>query len=148
MAKGWFTAQKLANMKLPGLPATREGIQHRAGRERWAAPESEGTTWRQRKGRGGGIEYRWTVLPQQTREHLLQSAPDLLPKPRVRTEQAASDASIELWWAARPPPLRTLARSSDGPLIVQLLVVLLKGDRAALRDAAGWLSRLAGEGGG
>lgn len=57
----WFTARELAGTI--GLPATVQGVNHRARREGWPA--------RRRKGRGGGREYPLEALPAETRLALL-----------------------------------------------------------------------------
>lgn len=58
--KNWLTASELASLALPGMPATRQGWDMLAEREAWA--EQDGKV-RQRKGRGGGIEYHVDLLP-------------------------------------------------------------------------------------
>jgi putative transposase len=56
----WFAAADLAG--LPGLPATKQGVIHRAARESWPS--------RPRQGRGGGREYPIEALPQAARDAL------------------------------------------------------------------------------
>lgn len=64
----WFAAAELAELvaagKLTGLPATRQGVNALAARERW---ETHTGLCRQRDGRGGGLEYHLDVLPLSTR---------------------------------------------------------------------------------
>ena len=67
LAKEWFTTAELAELRLPELPATRQGVELRAKRDGWAEPGYEGVLWRTRAGRGGGTEYHWTVLPEAAR---------------------------------------------------------------------------------
>lgn len=55
MINEWYTAQELANLRLPSLPTTKRRINSLATRENWNN--------RQRKGRGGGREYHISVLP-------------------------------------------------------------------------------------
>ena len=50
----WLTAHQLAG--LPGLPATRQNVLLRAEAESWAC--------RPREGRGGGLEFLRTDLPE------------------------------------------------------------------------------------
>ena len=50
-------------MRLPNMPATGQGIALQAKRETWARPENKGRSWRDRAGRGGGIEFHICVLP-------------------------------------------------------------------------------------
>lgn len=69
----WFTAAELAVRMLPGLPATKRGIQMVADREGWARRTDDlgRPLFRSRKGRGGGIEFHLTVLPDAARARLL-----------------------------------------------------------------------------
>ncbi len=67
----WFTAGEIAERRLPGLPATRQGVQAIADRRRWSRPEWENTHWRARQGRGGGVEYHLACLPETARVHLV-----------------------------------------------------------------------------
>ncbi len=64
LVQEWFTAAELACRTLPDLPASPRGIAFKAEREAWTKPEQRGTWWRERTGRGGGIEYHLSVLPQ------------------------------------------------------------------------------------
>ncbi|MFU8625551.1 Mu transposase C-terminal domain-containing protein [Raoultella ornithinolytica] len=60
--KSHYTAQELANMRLPGLPETRPGIVARAKSEGWA--------FRPRSGRGGGSEYSLESFPTAMQENI------------------------------------------------------------------------------
>lgn len=73
----WFSAAELADMALPGLPATKRGIQDVAGRERWAeAVDDQGSALaRPRRARGGGVEYHLSVLPHAARMRVMAPAP-------------------------------------------------------------------------
>ncbi len=72
--KHWFSAQELADMRLPGLPTARRKINERAAEERWAlASDEEGQPLaRPRVGRGGGLEYHFSLLPVATRAALVK----------------------------------------------------------------------------
>ncbi|MDU5169237.1 MAG: DNA-binding protein, partial [Haemophilus parainfluenzae] len=67
--KTHYTAQELADLRLPGLPETRPGIAARA--------KSHGWDSRARAGRGGGSEYSIDSLPNEAqhalREKIYQS---------------------------------------------------------------------------
>lgn len=67
LSREWFLPQELAELGLPGIPGTKRGVNMLAAREDWADPAFEGVRWRQRQGRGGGIEYHWVVLPEAAR---------------------------------------------------------------------------------
>ncbi|EBX0321760.1 transposase, partial [Salmonella enterica subsp. enterica serovar Oranienburg] len=58
--KTHYSAQELADLKLPGVPSTRPGVTAKAKREGWLGQP--------RKERGGGIEYHIDCLPEQARE--------------------------------------------------------------------------------
>lgn len=53
--KEWFSAAELANLCLPGMPATDRGIRKRAAIEKWCS--------RPREDQGGGLEYHISALP-------------------------------------------------------------------------------------
>jgi putative transposase len=63
----WFSAAELAELALPGLPTTERGVQLRAKTEGWAERrDGDGQPMaRRRKGRGGGMEYHRSLLPEQ-----------------------------------------------------------------------------------
>jgi transposase InsO family protein len=63
LIREWFSAAELATLALPGMPNTRPGIQDLARREAWTRPEYQGKFWRKRAGRGGGIEFHYSLLP-------------------------------------------------------------------------------------
>jgi putative transposase len=63
LAREWFSAAELAAMALPSLPNTKQGIGLLAERGEWQRPVWQGSRWRPRKGRGGGVEYHYSVLP-------------------------------------------------------------------------------------
>jgi hypothetical protein len=56
MKREWFSAAEIAALALPGLPASRQGVEAMAKTCGWDKPELEGSGWRRRAGRGGGIE--------------------------------------------------------------------------------------------
>lgn len=90
-AKLWWSADELAGSGLPDLPGTRQGVKALAKRESWnQVPNCS----RIKKGRGGGIEYHWSVLPKASRLKLLAHtapAPDTRPN---RGEAWATFASL------------------------------------------------------
>lgn len=65
--KAWWTAAELALQTLPGLPTTKRKINEAAQHQGWAERVSAGgqKLARVRKGRGGGVEYHYSVLPVQ-----------------------------------------------------------------------------------
>lgn len=60
--RDWLSAQDLAMLALPGLPATEQGWRGYAEREGWLDTDKVRT----RKGRGGGLEFHIDLLPAAT----------------------------------------------------------------------------------
>ena len=73
----WFTAAELAELKLPGLATSKRGVQMIADREGWAIyRDATGLlASRKRAGRGGGLEYHLSLLPEAARKALAQVQP-------------------------------------------------------------------------
>jgi putative transposase len=67
LAQEWFTATELAALTLPGIATTAANVLAMAEREGWRRPEWVGKRWRRRVGRGGGIEYHWSLLAPDAR---------------------------------------------------------------------------------
>lgn len=65
--KAWWTAQDLALQTLPGLPTTKRKINETADQLGWGSRTNASgqPLARARKGKGGGMEYHYTVLPVQ-----------------------------------------------------------------------------------
>lgn len=63
LSREWFSAAELAALALPGMPIHKKNILATASREAWTRPEYEGKFWRKRAGRGGGIEFHYSLLP-------------------------------------------------------------------------------------
>lgn len=63
--KAWWTAQELALQTLPGLPTTKRKVNEVAAQQGWG--ERTNATGeklaRPKAGRGGGVEYHYSVLP-------------------------------------------------------------------------------------
>jgi len=78
--KAWFTAAELAEMALPGLPSTKRGVQNLSDRDLWASRTSaEGQALsRKRIGRGGGLEYHASLLPEAARAKIILAPRDAI----------------------------------------------------------------------
>lgn len=65
MSKAWWTAHELALQTLPGLPTTKRKINEVAAQQGWASRTNANgdRLARDKKGRGGGLEYHYSVLP-------------------------------------------------------------------------------------
>jgi len=63
--KAWWTAQELALQTLPGLPTTKRKVNEVAAQQGWAerSDASGRKLSRKKAGRGGGVEYHYSVLP-------------------------------------------------------------------------------------
>lgn len=59
----WFSTAELAGLCLPGFPATKRGVQIIAETQRWNRSDYKDKYWRMRQGKGGGIEYHYSLLP-------------------------------------------------------------------------------------
>lgn len=73
-AKTWFSVSELADMTLPGLPTSNRKINERARDERWALRSDDNgrALARKRAGRGGGLEYHISLLPEAARIAILK----------------------------------------------------------------------------
>ena len=70
----WLSAQEIAELGLPGLPATKRKVNELAVLERWAlarGPAGEVLN-RRRTGRGGGWEWHSSLLPARARQELVR----------------------------------------------------------------------------
>lgn len=96
--KTWFTALELETLALPGLPRTKRKINERAAEERWALKvDDHGQPLsRPRKGRGGGLEYHLSLLPDAARAELVRRGVSWLP---ANDEDAVAIARQAHGWA-------------------------------------------------
>lgn len=88
--KVWWTAAELAAAGLPGLPASKRGVQLVADREGWAHGRNErgDALVRPRQGRGGGTEFHVTLLPQVARAALEPAT--VMAQPLTSTDRWAA----------------------------------------------------------
>jgi hypothetical protein len=84
-------------MALPGLPATRRGMQERAAAEGWDHPEAEGKGWRRREGRGGGRLFHINNLPMAARAVISRRHGANAPPPSLRDAEQARMTREEAW---------------------------------------------------
>jgi len=101
--KDWLTARELAAEALPDLPASEYGMKLYAAREGW----NDCIPWcRERKGRGGGLEYHVNLLPtlaklEYSRRHLRIEAAPVVAAPDLAlgdglTDRAARERDARL----------------------------------------------------
>ena len=113
----WLTAAAMADERLPGLPSTRQGVAKLAATLGWGRAEWERVHWRQRAGRGGGIEYAASVLPEAARAELLRRRA-MAPAPAAGTkpdepgagEHGSGRADLWTWWRQQPVSLQARGR--------------------------------------
>lgn len=90
--KVWLSASEIAALELPGLPATKRGIQFVADRYGWNAhPEFA----RQRAGRGGGLEYHIHILPPDARADYVARHVEMVELPASVAREAASEPGAD-----------------------------------------------------
>ena len=102
-AREWFSAADLAELKLPGLPETRANVSLMAERMGWATPDLENTSWRKREGRGGGVEFHYSVLPTYARAPIASElARANSDAERETARRDSRKAEIWAWWDRQP----------------------------------------------
>lgn len=77
--KEFFTPAELAALALPDMPTTARAVQIAADKNwrdpaREWSPENPSGLWRKRKGRGGGYEYHFSLLPDRAAMRLRRAA--------------------------------------------------------------------------
>lgn len=91
--KEWFSAQELADLKLPDIPSAKKNIIEKAAREYWQS--------RPRCGRGGGKEYNVSSLPAKAKEELarrsLSSVPERRSKAVIERPDDADLSEAKAW---------------------------------------------------
>lgn len=106
--KDWLSTSEIADLLLPDLPGTRQGVTDYAARNGWNADPAR---CRNRVGRGGGLEYHVSLLPTLARMQYEQRTMTVgavvpirpqpqLPAPatnRARRAQAARLAILAAW---------------------------------------------------
>jgi len=126
----WWTADELADARLPELPGTKRGINMIALRDGWQADPKRA---RKRRGRGGGWEYHWTLLPGPATRALLKAADEATE----RMDRGAAWAALDgLPDAAKKKAVKKLTA------IQAYEALMLKGSTAAV--AASEAARQAG----
>lgn len=116
----WFSAAELAEMNLPGLATTKPGVLLIAKREDWAARlDGEGAACcRKRAGRGGGLEYHVSLLPDAARLKLAMATP-------ATTAKAEPQQSRESAWRRFESQPKSVKDEADRRLAIVQRVELL-----------------------
>ncbi len=118
MKKVWFSAAEIADEALPGVPASKRGVSRMADVSKW----HRGKLARERSGRGGGLEYHYTLLPAAAQAVLVSryapanddAAPRRQAAPQKRSviaQEAARGAAAWAWYETQPAALRERAQA-------------------------------------
>jgi transposase InsO family protein len=107
----WFTAQELAELRLPGLPQSKRKINRLAAREAWHGAKSESgePLCRRRDGRGGGFEFHVSLLPAVARTRLEARAGRARPEPDMPRDAGGAGSNV----SRRDARLFVLARADE-----------------------------------
>lgn len=108
--KCWFTALELAELALPGLPATKRKVNERAEDERWALKVGDDglPLARPRQGRGGGLEYHHSVLPDAAKGELVRRG-IVFASVETNTDVAGDAARLWAWYDGQTDTVRAEA---------------------------------------
>jgi putative transposase len=93
----WWTAEQIAEAKLPDLPETKRGVALLAKRQDW---QRQASKVRRRQGKGGGWEYHWTLFPSLAQQKLIvHAAPAAIARDTrpAKTAAASSPERDEVW---------------------------------------------------
>lgn len=145
-AQEWWTPDQIAESGLPGLPATKRGVNALADRLNWrAAPKFA----RRRAGKGGGWEYSWKLFPNAAQRALIKQA--------VAPKATAAKARDEVWAWYEALPQTVKAKAEARLLVIQQVEALepaigrfLAVDQVATMNGAGartiwsWLQMIEG----
>jgi transposase InsO family protein len=123
-AREWFSAAELADMRLPGLPTEKKNVLLMAERFGWLVEDLKGTGWRKREGRGGGVEFHYSMLPACAQ---MPIAIAINAQKTEATHAAARISSrrqdIWAWWERQPDTRKAKGRQRAEALdAVQWLV--------------------------
>ena len=85
-AQEWWSAAEIAEAYLPDLPTSKRKVNDRAAREGW---DRQPGKVRRRKGKGGGLEYHFTLFPVRARLALIAQPKE--PEAKRSREDAWAD---------------------------------------------------------
>jgi putative transposase len=119
--KTHYTAKELAN--LPGLPSTEQAINYRARKENWPSQP--------RAGRGGGKEFPLSVLPKETRDHLMGQLIARLPDTVANLPERATETAVALIEKPALPAIATLKKWQRDTMDARIYFLRLVQEAAA-----------------
>lgn len=140
LSREFFSPAELAAMNLPWVPNTKQGIQAIADREAWNRPVWQDIRWRERAGRGGGIEYHFSLLPQPA-QIKLATVFSQVEEASEREQSKRSLTRLEMWswYDALPDKKKDEAKKRAQVLdAVRALVAHGMGKALAVRQTASY----------
>ena len=89
----WWSAAEIADARLPDLPTTKRKVNQRAKDEGW---DRQPGKIRRRKGKGGGLEYHYSLFPIRARLKATRTGQGLFVTSfrRLTSNQTKRDAEI------------------------------------------------------
>ena len=125
----WWSAQELADARLPDLPSEKRRVNEFAKKANWqTAPKCA----RRRAGRGGGWEFHWSLLPARAQQKLLTEA---APKPKVSAP--ASELSREdVWTTFEALPGKVRSEAAHRLKIIQQVELLQRNGQTRFAAVA------------
>lgn len=155
--KFWFTAAELAELKLPGLPASKRKVNERAAKECWALQaDSDGMPLAQpRQARGGGLEYHITVLPSAARTALVRRGVAIACEPAADSAPIGQTA-VWSWYEAQSAKVKAEAERrvriigqidlliDTGVNLSNAVQAVARGESVGASTLWGWLSLVEG----
>ncbi|SIP89098.1 Mu DNA-binding domain-containing protein [Rhizobium sp. RU35A] len=95
--KEWLTAEEIAAEALPDVPNTKRGVNLLADRSAW---DSNPAYARPRRGRGGGMEYHYRILPTlaqvaHVQRYMVVGQPDTADEPVASAPVISGKAGVE-----------------------------------------------------
>lgn len=130
--KSFFTAAELAEMKLPGLSSKRK-INERAKDERWVLKFDKlgAPLHRERRGRGGGVEYHVDLLPAAARVELAKRGLAGVAEVHAGPPPELQPASLWPWFEAQTDKVKAEAKRR-----LAILDALDRAERAGMTRTA------------
>ncbi len=155
--KEWFTPQELAELAIRGLPTTKRGWGIVIEREGWDNRTDDGgqPLMRIRKGRGGGREFHWSLLPSHARVQLVRRG--IVVEKLAELPENLPDIDPQACWDAATDAARCRAKARYEAVLEVLALTeggtnrdLAVSQVARTRDLArsslfNWLRKVGGE---
>lgn len=149
-AQEWWTAAQIARSGLPGVPASRQGVDDLAKRLGWRAQPSFA---RRRTASGGGWEYHWKLLPISAQRKLIRDV--ISPAADAVSDPKQGSAEAWTWFDSLPDSvkdkaIRTLRILQEvealAPITTKFMAVdmIAKQHHVSARTVWNWFGRVEG----